>query len=411
MATKPSGAGLLWQIKSLRFTSCLLFLYGSYFCVLAPYQAFIAISIFTIEASSWAAVMFVGSLVTVLTAIAFGVVTDQRNNRRTMLCLAAASAAAAGLLVWATPSVTVFLLAHLLLLPVGASMFGQLFALARIAAAELEVEARERAMAAIRAVFALSFVFALPVWSFAFRSGLDVMSIYPMVFLLATVVLGALVLGWPQSVDDGNLAQPSGLRFVPLLQEVVAPFVLIRVALLALISAANVLFLVTIGLIFEAADGRSFSDAATFLTLVTAFEVPFMLWSGSLLARFGAVPMIGVGGVLYSAFLLLFWSGVAQAWVWWLCMPAAFATALITVAPISYLQDLLARRPGAGGALLAVNQIVGAGLAAGLFALATALSGVKFALLLGAACALIAAAALVLLERPTGTTPDTAGGP
>jgi hypothetical protein len=73
------------------------------------------------------------------------------------------------------------------------------------------------------------------------------------------------------------------------------------------------------------------------------------------------------------------------------------AAALITL-PIPYLLDLLSGRPGLSASLIAVNQFLGAGIAAGIFAGGTALGGYPAAAAIAGAAGLLGGALLLTLD-------------
>ncbi len=393
---------LIARDPTLRIICIILFLYGTFFSAIGPYQALIAITVFGLPDAVWSVVMLINALVTVAASIGIGIITDQRNNRRAMALICAVFSAAGGLIVWQINTPLAFLLVHLLIWPIGGSIFGQLFALARLGAKQFPADQRDIIMGAVRAIFALAFVVALPFWSAAFASGTPLTRIYPVTMLIAMAVIALILLAWPVPATRVLSSEKTGLSFGASLWEVLTAHILIRLGLLALISAANVLYMAMMGLLFNAAPGRNVQDAALFLTFVTALEVPFMLYMGYAIAHVGRVRLIAFGGVFYGVFLSVFVLAISQWWVWGLALPAALGAALILSVPISYLQDLLAHRPGAGGSLLAVNQVAGAACASGIFALGTYLGNYTTVALIGSASAIGAGIALAIVEIRAG---------
>ena len=80
-------------------------------------------------------------------------------------------------------------------------------------------------------------------------------------------------------------------------------------------------------------------------------------------------------------------------------VPAAMGAAVMLSVPIAYLQDLMADRPGAGGALIAVLHVTAQIVAAGVFAIGTAIAGYAAAAALGAVLCATGGIALVALDR------------
>ena len=396
---------LIARDATLRMILILLFVYGGAFSAIAPYQALIAIEIFDLPNWAWSIVLLTGALITLAASVTFGIVTDQFDNRRIAAALCVCLTLLGGLSVWLVDHWLAFLATHMLLWPAGGALFGQLFALARLAARNFPEAERVQVVSAMRALFALSFVVALPFWSATFAAGVSLVIIYPVVVLLAAVNLIVIKVLWTPNATRALQAEKSGLTFLAALQEVASPPILLRVILLATIMAANVLYMTMMGLLFSAAPGRETSDAALFLMCVTAMEVPFMLAAGGWVTRYGQVKLITLGGVFYAAFLTLFVPLIPTSFVWFMALPAAFGAALLLSVPITYLQDLLAHRPGAGGSLPAVTQVIGFAIAATIFAIGTALDGYHTTALLGATATASAACALGLVEFRAGNWP------
>jgi hypothetical protein len=76
----------------------------------------------------------------------------------------------------------------------------------------------------------------------------------------------------------------------------------------------------------------------------------------------------------------------------------AGAAALISI-PITYLQDLIAERPGLGSALISVNIFMSAGLSALLFAVGTGISSYSGTALIGAAAGTLGMCMLLFFDR------------
>jgi SET family sugar efflux transporter-like MFS transporter len=76
----------------------------------------------------------------------------------------------------------------------------------------------------------------------------------------------------------------------------------------------------------------------------------------------------------------------------------AGAAALISI-PITYLQDLIAERPGLGSALISVNIFMSAGLSALLFAIGTGISDYSGTAVIGAVAGMCGLGLLLFFER------------
>lgn len=389
---------VIWASPVLRLLALILGLIGAINASLFPYQSLIAIERIGLSDAGFAAVLLVASVAGVAAALVAGIVSDQRANRRRVALVTAGLAVLGPLLMGLAPSAATLVLCHALLLPISGSLFGQTFALARLACAD-RPEARDGLLAALRSVLSVTFLGTLLLWSLVFGRGLDVMAVYG----LATLASGLLVVliwrDWPRDGASGWHDPPSGLSVAQSLREVVVPRVLGRIAILGAISAAPTLYMVLLALVFAQTPGRGTSATALFVALVAGFEVPFMLLLGRVTPRFGRLRVMAAGAAIYAAFLLLLSPLAATPAVWLLPVLAGMGGAAILTLPIPYLQDLMADRPGTGSSLIAVQKVTADMLCAGAFTLGTALGGYALAALLGAGMAIAGAGVLLLLDQ------------
>jgi hypothetical protein len=247
----------------------------------------------------------------------------------------------------------------------------------------------------VRAVFAVPFMVVLPLWGLAFGQGLPLMAIYPATAALGAAAVALLWRGWP---PDGTWGErPSGLGVLASLGEVAAPGVLLRVALVGAFHGGAALNGALLGLTFADA-GRGLGDVGVFFGAFVAVEIAATLRLGPVLRRLGRLRTVALGVAIYAAFLVLLPVLAPGPWVWALILPAGVGGALIYALSLAYVQDLLAERPGAGASLTALQRVSQDGLAAGLFALGTAVQGYGTVAVLGAVATVLAVAALLRLE-------------
>ena len=120
---------------TLRLVVGAVLLFGIHAASVAIYQSLIAISVFGISDRFYSFVLLVALFVSVGASVGVGIITDQRPSRRSMALSASALMVAGSALVWMGNSPVYFVVAHMLLLPASGSLFGQLFAVARLASA------------------------------------------------------------------------------------------------------------------------------------------------------------------------------------------------------------------------------------------------------------------------------------
>jgi predicted MFS family arabinose efflux permease len=385
---------------TLRLIALMLMAIGIINASLYPYQSLIAVERVGLSDGVYALVLLLAAGAAVLASLGAGIVTDQRANRRAIALATAGTLVIGPGMMAAAPGPVALVLCHGLMLPLSASLFGQCFALARLACAD-RPEHRDGVLSVLRAMLSLTFLLALLVWSFAFGFGLDVMAIYPLAALIGAGLFALVLRDWPRDGATRWADPPSGLGLAASLAEIARGPVLRPLACLGAITAAPALYMVLISLVFEEQAGRSASDVALFVGLVAGFEVPFMLLLPHALRHMRRLALIALGALLYAAYLALLPLVAHTPLVWALPVLAGLGGAAILTLPIAYLQDRMADRPGTGSSLMAVQKVISDTLCAGAFALGTALGGLGLTALIGAAITLLGAAFLLAADRTT----------
>jgi predicted MFS family arabinose efflux permease len=390
---------LCFRDPALRAAGLVLALQGAIACSFGPYFSTLAVNSFGFGDRGYAVLLALSSMVSVSASVIGGIRADQTANRRQVTLLAVLSLMLGTFLMTATPGRWVFALTAALLIPVSSITFGQVFALARLAASRYPEDARDGIMAVIRALFAAPFVVVLPLWSLAFAAGSPVTAIFPVGLILSAVMLLAVLRLWPSDKAVTWEDRPSGLTFRAALAEMGRPRIAARVLALGAVTGASTLYMAIISLVMVAEVGRGTKDVALYVGLVAGLEVPFMLALPRFTRGIGRPTLILLGAALYALHVALLPVLAGSPLVWGLIWPAAIGGALTLTVPIAYLQDLMADRPGAGASLMAVQRLAGDVIAATCFALGTALAGYGTVAVLGVAASLIGAAALWAADR------------
>lgn len=389
---------LIAHHPTLRLIALAMALIGTVNASLFPYQSLIAIDRIGLSTNAYALVLLCASGLAVTASVVAGIVSDQRANRRQIALLAALTTAAGPALMLAAPGPLTLILCHAILLPAGASLYGQLLALARLASTNMP-QHRDAIIGTLRAGLSLTFMAVLTGWSLVFATGIDVMAVY----LLATVA-GAFLsfITWRHWPRDGTTHwpdTPSGLSVLQSLHEIARRAVLARLVLLGAITSGPALYMVLVSLVFSATPGRSASDVALFVGLVAGAEVPFMLALPLITRHASRARLIALGGALYASYLVAMPLLAASPAVWLLPLLAGLGGAAILTLPIAYLQDLMSNRPGTGSALLAVQKVAADSFCALAFASGTWAGGTLLAATLGATLALAGCAGLLWTDR------------
>jgi len=386
---------LIWRDPALRMVSVLMVLQGALMSTFGPFVSVLAVRAFGLGDAGYAGVMVVSTLVSVAAALYSGIRADQTANRREIALFSGAVTVVGVAVMTFLPSTVSFILAHALLLPAN-SLFGQLFAQARLATATLPPAQRDGVQATIRALLAVPFVVILPLWSLGFVRGVPVMAIYPVALGLSLAALALIWASWPSRDAMAGRDAPSGLSLRAALAELATPGLALRILALGAVSAGGTAYWAVMGLALTPATGIG-GHAALYAGLVAGLEVPFML-ALPLLPRWRRATLIAIGTVLYVVHLVGIPLLANSGFLWLLLIPGAAGGALTLTLPIVYLQDQLSERPGTAAALMALMKVAGDALAAGSFALGTGLSGYTLAAILAAAVTLAGAGALVLAD-------------
>lgn len=391
---------------TLRLIAVALLLLGALNASVYPYQSLIGIEKIGLSKPVFSLVLVLASAVAVTSSVLFGILGDMHGNRR-LIALSAAICSAAGLaMMLAYPAPLTFILCHGILLPVASSLYGQLFALARLAS-PADGRARDGILGTIRAAMSVSFLMMLIFWTFAFGAGANVMTIYISAGLASFAMLALLYSGWPrQGATDWHDA-PSGLNLRDALSEIARPHVLVRLLLLGGISSSGILYMVLVSLVFDASPVRDASDVALYVGLVAGWEVPCLLLMPRVVARVRRTTLIALGSVIYTCHLIALPILSDSPLIWGMTLVAGLGGTAIISLPITYYQDLLHGRPGTAGAMLALQKLVADVMGAAAFAIGTSLGGYETVAIIGTLLALTGAAGLYLVDRTRWLMPAT----
>lgn len=384
---------------ALRAAGLIMALQGAVVCSFGPYFSTLAVNSYGFGDRGYAILLALSSLVSVSASVIGGIRADQTANRRKVTLLAVLSLILGTGLLTVTPGPWVFALATALLIPISSITFGQVFALARLAATRHPTDQRDGIMAVIRALFAAPFDVVLPLWSLAFAAGTPITTIFPVGLVMSAGMLLAVLRLWPSERAARWDDRPSGLTFFAALTEMGRLSIAARVVALGAVTGASTVYMAIISLVMVPEALRGTADVALYVGLVAGLEVPFMLLLPGLTRDIPRTRLIFAGATLYGIHVAFLPVLAGSPLVWLLVLPAAIGGAVTLTIPIAYLQDLMADRPGAGASLMAVQRLAGDVIAAGCFAVGTALAGYGTVALLGVAASLIGAASLWAADR------------
>lgn len=390
---------MVWADATLRMLGFTSILFGAVVASIVPYQSLIGIKIMGISNTHYAVLLAVSLLVSVAASTFVGIVTDQRPSRKLMALLATSFLIVSAMLMWIGNNATAFVLAHAVLIPISATLFSQIFALTRLCTQKLPAIDRDGILVVIRTLFAVPFAVVLPLWGLAIDGGLPLVSVYQGVLVLGVVLLIIIVRYWPSDSAATWVESKSKLGFFASLGEITTPQILTRVILMGAVHAGSTLLGILLALVFDATPERGAGDVGVFFGTFVALEVILTSLVTVLLRHLTRLHIIAIGGLSYAIFLVFLPALAPSVWVWILIFPAAAGGAFLHALTISYLQDLLEDRAGAGASLMALQKMVADGLAATIFAVGAAISGYHVVAYIGGTVVVFGICALLWIDR------------
>lgn len=384
---------------NLRVAVVVLILFGAILSSFAPYVSVLGVQTFRLGDGGYTGFLVLSTLLSVGASVYFGIRADQTTRRRRLVLICSGAIAAAMLLMVAAPSAASFVLAHGVLFPVGAAIFGQVFALIRLSGSRYPAADREVIQGAARAAFAIPFAVVLPLWSIAFGRGMPVTGLYPVVLATALLLVLVTAVFWPKDRSQAWEDRPSGLSLSLALAEIANPRHLLRILALGAVASAAMVYMTVVGLLLDPGAGRGPADVAIYVGLVAGLEVPFMILLPMLTRGWSRTRLIALGTCIYALHLAFMPVLAVSPLLWLMVVPAALGGAITLTLPIAYLQDLLSNRPGTGSSLISLQWLAGNLLGAACFASGTALSGYGLVAVLGAGLSILGAVTLLWADR------------
>lgn len=363
-----------------------------------PFQSIIGIERIGFSDAAFALIITCGAAISVAASVTAGIYTDQTGKFRTALQCALLIGMSGGLFMFFAPSKVAFIIVHVILFPAGATAFTQYFAIATVAANENPALNRASTTAFVRAAFSAAFALTPLAWGYALAKGVDLLTAYAIVAaanLIAFIVISRL---WSSS-RRLEVTGTSGKGFFASLSELTDRGLLVRLALICVISASNAFYNILLGLLILNNLGGAEPDVAVFAGVIAFIEIPVMILIVRCLNYVSQSFLIMVGVFIYGGFLAVLGLLPSMTFAWWLTVPAGIGAGILLSIPIGYIQGLLADRAGAGSALLSVNHFGGMIFASTVFALGTSFTGYDGVAIIGSSLAITASIALYVLDR------------
>ncbi len=382
----------------LRVAFICILLMGPAVASINPFQSVIGIERLGLSNAAYAFIVTASALFSIIASVAVGIVTDQTGKYRGVLLICICVGICAGLWMWLVPTVASFVFVHLVLFPIATTTFTQYFALAAVAARRNPALDKDVGLSLVRAGFAGSYALAPPVWAFFLARGVDLFAVYAFLTVINVIVLGVVFFFWPSGAPaDEN--DRSGLSFAASVRELSAPPVLSRLGLVMVITSANGLYGILLGLLIVNVLGGREADIGIFAGAVALVELPVMLAGALLVQRYGRTKVMFAGALIYGSGLGLLGLMPSMGAAWALILPFGIGAGIILAIPVGYIQDLVSHRPGAGSSLVSMSHFGGILTASAIFAVVAETMGYVAVALFGAAFAIAAAYVLLRMDR------------
>ncbi|PDT53010.1 MULTISPECIES: MFS transporter [Sinorhizobium] len=381
----------------IRASMLAIFLFGFAGAATSPYQSVVGITELGLGNAFYSALIFAAALLNVIASVTVGIVADRVGNYRTLMLAVILFGVVGYGMVYAWPAKASFVIATLLLLPIYGALNSLLFANVRTAANHMGGRDAAAVNSAVRAAISLSWVLVPGVVGFVLAARGSMLPAYLLASLgcAANLILVAFLL--PPTAGVGS-ALGKRLSYLASLGEILSPRVLGRLVAIALISSTLHVNAAVLPLIVTGAAGGTATDIGIVVGVVALLEVAFILVWGRIQYSLSHVDALALGTAVYVVYLALLGLSDRPWHVYALTLASGLGAAALISIPVTYLQDLIADRPGLGSSLIAVNIFLGGAFSAALFAIGTRFSDYSGTALLGAAAGLAGLVLLLLLD-------------
>ncbi len=387
----------VFRDPTIRVSMFAIFAFGIAGAATSPYQSVVGIRELGLSNGLYSVLIFSAAAVNVIVSILLGNLADRLGEYRTMMVAAAVFGVIGYGSIYILPAQATFIISALLLLPIYGSLNSLLFANVRAATRHMPRNEVTTVNSGVRAMISLSWVLVPGVTGILLSRSTSMLPAYLFAGIACVVCLVLIAAYLPRQRGTDHAATHH-LSYLAALGEVVSPPVLIRVVAVALISSTLHVNGAILPLIVTDAAHGTVADVGILVGIVAFLEVVFIVVWGRAQRVMSNVTALAIGTSIYIVYLVLL--GLAsQAWhVYALTVISGIGAAALISIPITYLQDLIAERPGLGSALISVNIFLGAGLSALLFAIGTGLSSYSGTALIGAAAGIVGLGLLLFFD-------------
>ena len=382
----------------LRIYALLMFTASCAGAAAMPYRSLMAINTLHMSEQAFSLMMFLSTLTNVVFGVSIGILSDFAGDRRKLMAAIALIGAIGSLMIWTVETWWMMAISIIFILPL-ANINPLIYAGTRMETGGMAAGEAASVNSVVRTAMSASWVFIpVAVALLLEATGYGIMQVWAFGAALYVLCLALALIYLPANMREGSA--PGGFSgFLTALRQLGDPSILFRLIAVSTICSVNWLNSFAQALIIKSTLGGTLSQAGFMASAVALMEIPAMLFWASVLRRIGPVATIVIGSVLYALYLCGLSLATSVHQIFLLIPVAGAAAGAILSVPISYFQDLFPGRPGLGTSLYPVQNFLGTGIAAGLFAGASHFTSYQGTVLIGAVVTLAASVALVVVER------------
>jgi SET family sugar efflux transporter-like MFS transporter len=384
----------IFGLKGFSYLILVNIMMGVSYSFVLPFNSLFGIDEVGMSNAAFGMFMTISAVSGIIISSVIARLSDQNLSRRTVL-LITVGAAVVGYICFAFfRNYYALLFVSAFILGIASSNFAQLFAFARETVSQSAIEAKQLPfyMNIFRMFFALSWTVGPVIASVVLlHYG------FTALFLVAAffyVLIFALLLFFirPDDKSEGHSQIPKSP--VKISSYVLQPFILAHLVAFAMVAAAGVIGTLNMAQFVIKVLGGSEGNIGIIFGLAPVFEIPFMIWFGILATKMDNTILIRLGvlfaAVYFSCFLI-----VSEPWqIYPLQIITAASIAVTQGIAITYFQNFIPGQLGTATTLYSNSSKAGATVGFLIFGFASELLGYR---LVYAICALLAAAALMLL--------------
>ncbi|MBX4940781.1 MFS transporter [Rhizobium binae] len=394
----------VFRNPAIRASMIAIFTFGMAGAMTAPYRSIVGIRELGLSDGLYSFLAFASAAVNVVISVLLGNLADRLGEYRSAMIGACLFGIVGYGMVYAFPTASVFVISALLPLPIYGALNSLLFANARAAMHGMNRSDMVTANSGVRAMISLSWVLIPGVTGLALSGASSMLPAYLFAAIACVLCQGIILFALPKRVAAG-MAELHRLTYFGALRQVVSPRISAHIAGVALISSTLHLNDALLPLIATGAAHGALSDVGILVGIVALLEIIFIIVWSRIAREAGQMTALAAGTVIYALFLGLL-GFASEPWhLYALTLLAGIGAAAIISIPITYLQDLIADRPGLGSALISVNVFASAGIGALVFAAGTWATGYSGTAMLSAVTGLSGIAILGLLQRRDAVAP------